>query len=297
MSERPNDNPLLGVALVMAAVFLFALTDILVKSLTDRFSPAFIQAMRYIVNLALVFLFMFPRHGARLWHTKRTGLVLLRGLVLGVASLTMAMALRVLPVGEAVAIVYLAPFAVMLLSGPLLAEKVRPAAWFGATLAFSGVLLVMRPGGGLDPVGVTFAVINAALSTAYHLMTRILTRTESTMAMLFHVALTGGAVLCVMAIPTIPTEMPEWRDLLAFLALGGFATGGHFLFTIAYRIASPSLLAPVNYVQIVWAALLSWVFFNHVPDPLSLSGMGMVLLAGMGLALLARRPRNPVMRG
>lgn len=293
MTENSDGNPLLGVAIVTSAVFLFACTDTVVKYLSPHYPAAFIQAMRYLVNVGLLVIFILPRHGARLWRTNRTKLVLLRGVVLGLASLTMGLALKVMPVGEAVSIVYLSPFAVMLLSGPLLGEKVKPAAWFGAVFAFSGVLLVMRPGGGLDPWGVGFALINAGFSTAYHLLTRILTRTETTISLMFHVAVIGGAILWVIAWPTIPAEMPPARDLALFVLVGGLATGGHFLFTAAYRVASPAVLAPVHYVQIMWSALLGWAVFGHMPDPFSLMGMAMVLGAGMAVALAIGRPRRP----
>ena len=67
----------------------------------------------------------------------------------------------------------------MLLSVPVLGERVRPLAWLWAGLGFAGVLLIRRPGSGLDPLGVVFALTNAALATAYHLLTRKLAGTES----------------------------------------------------------------------------------------------------------------------
>ena len=76
-------------------------------------------------------------------------LVFLRGLCLALASLTMGLALRLMPVGETVAIVYLSPFAVMLLAIPLLGERVGPLGWTCAAVGFLGVLLIVRPGGGL----------------------------------------------------------------------------------------------------------------------------------------------------
>ena len=56
------------------------------------------------------------------------------------------------------------------------------AGWIGAAAGFAGVLLIVRPGSGLAPLGVTFALVNAACATAYHLLTRVLARTETTVA-------------------------------------------------------------------------------------------------------------------
>lgn len=289
MDKTAGGSALKGVLFVMSAVFLFATGDTLTKYLVERYPISVVQTGRYLVNLALLMVIMMPRHGIALWHAQRKGWVVTRGIILALASLTMGLALQRMPVGETVAIIYLGPILVMLLSGPILQEKVHPAAWFGVVLAFGGVLLVMRPGGGLDTWGVIFALLNAALTTAYHLMTRVLARTESTMSMLFHVAIAGLVIFCVMAVPSFPTRLPPLPDLGLIAALGVVATAGHFLFTMAYRQAPPALLAPVNYMHLVWAGLLGWLTFGHLPDPLSLLGMGMVLAAGVAVAVRAGR--------
>jgi drug/metabolite transporter (DMT)-like permease len=120
-----------GVALVVAATFLFALADTLGKQLAALYATSLILAARYSVNLALVATVMAPRHGAALWRTRRTGLVILRGLCLALASITMLLALRVMPVAETVAIIYITPVLLMLASGPVLGEKVSLAGWTG----------------------------------------------------------------------------------------------------------------------------------------------------------------------
>lgn len=293
-SPAPSLRPLRGVALVVGATFLFALSDLIGKHLMMRYPVPVVQAGRYLVNVLLLLAIMAPRHGTALWATHRTGLVTLRALFLAAASLTMGLALQRMPLGETVAIIYLAPFMVMLLAGPVLKERVSVAGWIGALVAFAGVLLVVRPGTGLDPLGVVFAITNAALGTGYHLLTRVLTRTESTMAMLFHVALTGLGVFAVLAVPNLAGFAPSAPDVALILILGALATAGHFLFTAAYREAPASLLAPVNYLHLVWATLLGWAAYAHIPDHLSLIGIALVVLAGVAVAVRARqKPVTP----
>ncbi|ESW60619.1 MAG: permease [Rhodobacter sp. CACIA14H1] len=289
IASARTGRPLVGVALVVGATFLFALGDTVAKLLVADHPVAVVQAGRYLVNLVLLAALLGPRHGRRLWRTERTGLVVLRALLLAAASLTMGLALQRMPVGETVAIIYLAPFLVMLLAGPLLGERVGGTSWIAAMLAFGGVLLVVRPGTGLDTLGVMFALVNAGFGAGYHLLTRVLARTETMMSMLFHVALTGSVVFAVMAAPDLPAltlTAVEW-GLVALL--GVLATAGHFLFTAAYREAQASYLAPVNYLHIVWATALGWAVFAHAPDGVTLAGIALVLVAGTAAALLPRR--------
>lgn len=138
MDKTAGGSALKGVLFVMTAVFLFAVADTMNKYLVERYPIGFVQAGRYLVNVALLLLIMAPRHGADLWRTQRTAWVVARGIVLALATLTMSMALQLMPVGETVAIIYLAPILVMLLSGPLLHEKVHPAAWLARFWLLAG---------------------------------------------------------------------------------------------------------------------------------------------------------------
>lgn len=280
-----HDRPLVGIALVAATVLFFALADVLTKHLTMLYPVPLVIAVRYLASLAILCALVWPRLGARLWQTERTALVLVRGGVLTLASLTMGLALRLMPVGETIAIMYLSPFAVMLLAIPLLGERVTWLGWALAGLGFAGVLLILRPGAGLDPVGVAFALANAGCATAFHLLTRVLSRTERAVAMLFHVTLVGAVAFSLAAIPSLSGPLPPPGDIGLMALLGVLATTGHFLFTIAYGLAPASVIAPVNYMHLVWAGLLGWLVFSHVPDPYSIAGMGLVAASGVALAL------------
>ena len=280
-------KPLNGILLVVLATLAFAASDIVTKQQTMRHPVSVVVAVRYLVNLGLLSVLLGPRLGSGLWRTHRWGLVLLRGLALAMSSLTMGLALRLMPVGETVAIIYLAPFAVMLLAIPLLGEKVSPVGWACVALGFLGVLLVVRPSSGLDPLGVTFALINVGFSCAYHLLTRFLVRSESTIAMLYQTALVGSAVFSLLALGSLDGLAVSRADTAMMALLGALATLGHFLFTAAYREAPASLLAPVNYLHLFWAGGLGWLIFGHLPDGWSLAGMGLVCASGVVVAMWA----------
>ncbi|MCB1397109.1 MAG: DMT family transporter [Rhodobacter sp.] len=280
-------RPVLGIALAVTSVALFAMGDTITKSLAMRHPVEQIGVVRFAVGLVLLLVFVAPRLGARLWRVERLWLVLLRGFLLAVMTLIIGYALRLLPVGETIAIMYLAPFAVMALAVPLLGESVPRIGWFLAALGFAGVLTIVRPGTALNPQGVTLALILAAGNTAFHLITRVLSRTETAIALLFHVTVVGLVVFAVAAVPTLDEPLPGLVDLGLMAFLGVIFTVGHFLFGFAYREAPASLIAPANYLHFVWATLMGWVAFGHVPDGLTAVGMAMILVSGMAIALMA----------
>ena len=286
---HPEGNPLKGVALVVLAVLLFAMADTLGKHLALLYPVTMVLAVRYTVNLGLVSLTMLPRHGRALWHTNRTGLVVLRGVCLAFGSVSMLVALQVMPLAETVAIIYITPLLVMIAGAALLRETVSLAGWVAAAIGFAGVLLIVRPGSGLDGLGVALSLFNAACATGYHLLTRVLARTETTMALVFHTALVGAVsfvtLMLVLGTETLPTAF----DFATMLALGGLATAGHLIFTLAYREAPASTLAPINYMHIAFATVLGWLVFSQLPDALGFTGMALIAVAGLMAAWRASR--------
>lgn len=284
-------NPMKGILLVSLAVLFFALGDVISKHLTMLYSVPLVMSLRYAVNLGLLTSVLGPRGG--MIRTRRTGLVMLRAISLTMGSLTMGLALRYMPVGETVAIVYLSPFFVMLAAIPLLGERARLLGWIGAGLGFLGVLLIIRPSAGLNSFGVALSLINACCAASYHILSRVLAKTETMAAMLFHTAWVGLVAFLMMIAVTGVGPMPQGLDWVLLLALGVLSTVGHFLFTAAYREAPASILAPINYMHLVWAAILGWIFFGHSPDGITILGMAMVAVAGAGIALHAHFRPDP----
>ena len=137
MQTKPDlQRPLRGVVLILAAVFVFAAMDTTGKYLAGKYPVPLFAAARYVVNLLLITAVFAPTHGATIVKTQKTSLVILRGAALAVSSLCAGFALKYMPVAETVAIIYLAPFGVLLLSGPLLKEPVRLSGWVARRLVF-----------------------------------------------------------------------------------------------------------------------------------------------------------------
>jgi len=284
----PPHHPLRGVLLFLFGVFLFACMDTTTKYLAARYEAPLVVGARYVVHCLLMALLLAPTQGRKLVQTRRTGLVLVRAACLASASLLMALALQRMPVAEATAVLFLSPMLVVLAAGPLLHEKVGLIGWAAAIVGFVGVLLIARPGGGLDPVGTALALSAAAATMGYQLLSRLLATTEHTLALLFYTALVG-AVAFGGSLPWFwPEQTPPLLHLLLFLSTGILGGVGHFLFTAAHRDAPASALAPLQYAQLLWAGLLGWVVFAHVPDRLGIVGMGLVAAAGAAVAVKSR---------
>jgi drug/metabolite transporter (DMT)-like permease len=281
-------QPLRGVLLVAGALLLFAGMDTTTKYLATAYNVPLVVAVRFIVHLVLMLAILGPSQGRRLVETRRTGLVLLRAACLVGASLCAALAFRRMPVAETTAIVFLSPMLVVV-AAPLLGERSGPLGWAAAVGGFVGVLMIARPGAGLETTGVLCALGAATLTTLYQLLSRLLAGSERTIPLLFHVALVGSVSFGILLPWTLHGPPPTALQVALFLGIGVVGGLGHFLFTAAYRHASASVLAPIGYLQLLWAGLLGWLVFGHVPDRVSVLGMAVVVGAGVLIALQSRR--------
>ena len=286
------NRPLLGVLFIAAATLLFATNDTANKLLVADYNVPLVAAIRYIVHALLMLALLGPSKGREMVKTTRTGLVVVRSLCLVIATFFAGLALQRMPVAETVSIIYLSPIIVVLLARPLLGETIGAMGWIAAFAGFAGVLLIVRPGGGLDLLGVGYVLCNVVVTVAYYLLSRVLARTEKTLALLFYSAL-GGAICFGIALPwTLYGVAPTLLQIALFLSMGITAGLGHYCFTAAHRFAPSSVLAPINYLHLVWAGLLGWLVFGHVPEALTIAGMAIVASAGVAVALRSTLKRD-----
>ena len=277
-----------GVLLFMLGVLMFSCMDSTTKYLVAHYEAPFVVAIRYIVNCLLMVIFLTPSQGKALVRTQRTGLVLVRAACLASASIFVALAFKRMPVAEATGILFLSPLLVVLVSGPLLGEKVGLFGWLAAVGGFAGILLIAHPGSGMDFLGTIFALCAVVATGCYQLLSRVLASTEKTIPMLFYTALVGSIVFGLFLPWSWGGPAPTPLQVLLFLATGVLGGLGHFLYTAAHREAPASLLAPMMYIQLVWAGLLGWIVFDHVPEGTAILGMCIVAASGLMVALKSR---------
>ena len=283
-------HPFHGVLLMLLALFFFAALDATAKHLVLTFALPLLVWARFTLHCLLMVVFLAPSMRGKLLATKRPLIQVIRALLLLGVSLFALAALRLMPLAETTAILYVTPLLVVLLSGPFLGERVSLRRWASVATGFAGALLIARPGGALSGLGILFSLAAALCYSVYQIQTRQLSSTESAVTMLFYTALTGTVAMS-LALPWFwsgPMPSPEQALLIASLGISGGA--GHFLLSRAFRHTPASTLSPLMYVQLIWATLLGWQLFGQFPDRLSI--LGMLAIAGSGLSIALSESRR-----
>jgi drug/metabolite transporter (DMT)-like permease len=296
---RPHFHiPVAAVLLIVGAVLCFSLLDACVKYLAQRYPVPLLVWARYGLQAVATVVWLAPKMGMDLVRTPQLGLQLVRGAVLLASSLCFFSALKFLPLADATAINYMTPIVVILLSVAVLKERMTPSRWAFVAVGFFGMLLIVRPGASILRGAALLGLGAASFYATYQLLTRKLAA-EDPRVTLFYPALCG-AVLMTIVLPFLDHggAMP-WMHMALVALTGALGTLGHFLFILAFQRAPASALTPFTYMQIVWATLLGWIFFDNFPDGFTL--MGIAIIGGSGLLLawherrkaLAALPEEP----
>lgn len=278
-----------GVAMMMVAVFMFSSMDTLAKLALRSYPLGPLIWARYFIHLLFMIVLLGPRMGIGLVRTRRPGLQLVRGVLLVGSTAFFYLSLKFLPLAEAAAISFVGPVLVTVLSGPMLGERVTRRQWVAVWLGFLGVLIIIRPGGGVFTAAAVFPLCTALCFSLYQIATRKLAGRENPFTTLFFTALVGTA-LTSAALP-LSWQSPTPGQAGLMVAIGTLGGLGHFLLIRAVEHVSPMALAPFVYTQLVWATLLAWIAFREFPDGVSLGGMAIIVCAGL-LAVNWRRLRG-----
>lgn len=289
---------MLGIALLVLAMWTLSCLDATGKWVMAAGVPLLVLSwVRYAVHLVLVLLGVVPIKGWGIVRSRRPGAQVLRGVAMLAATLMFFTTLGYLPQAEATSINFLAPLMVLALAPWLLKEPPRLSRWVAAAVAFAGVLIVIRPSGGLHPVGVVCGLLTACCMAAQYLATRRVAVDDPFTSLIWSGAM--GTVCLTLALPFfLSAAWPvlqglsglQWALLLSTGASGAL---GHLLQIGAYRHAGASTLAPFFYLQILSATTMGWLVWGHFPDALTWLGIAIICASGVTIGWLEwRRSRS-----
>ncbi|MBO6639941.1 MAG: DMT family transporter [Roseitalea sp.] len=277
--------------LAVGGALLLPAMDAVAKLLgqTGAMSPAQVTFFRFAIQAVFCLVWLLAAGGIVALRSNRFGINFVRGVLLGAASLFFFTALKYMPLADAIAVFFVEPLILTLLSFIVLRE---PAGWrrvAAVIVGFGGALVVIQPSYAvLGPVSL-LPLGAATLFATYLILNRIAGRNDGAMVMQFVSGLGGMAIVAVaMAVGTVagiddlavtPTaDLTVWALVLL---MGMIGLLGHHLFVRAFQMAPASLLAPLQYIEIISAALFGFLLFSEFPTPTKWLGIGIIIASGL----------------
>ncbi|WP_374368776.1 DMT family transporter [Dongia sp.] len=285
-------RPLFGIVLMLAAMAILPFLDVVAKHLGQTGVPVIqIVWARLFFGMLLTLPFALKIGGLKGVVPDPFWMHTLRGLFLCGATFFFFWGLKFLPIADTLAIFFVQPLIVTMLSPVMLGEKVGIRRWVAVVVGFIGTLIIIRPGFQEFNPGMLMALAAGTSLAIYMLLTRKISGRANPMVTTFHTNIVG-AVLTGIAVLFFwqPLTLEQW---LMFPLLGLIATIGHSLIVKAYDHAEASLLAPFAYAEMIMAVVAGWYFFGDFPDRWTFVGVGILIACALYISYRERIRKLP----
>ncbi len=290
------DRVPLGVMMMLAFCAIAPLIDVASKFAVQSVTVTQVTFFRMVFQAVLMAPVVLVMRQSLQLSRRMRGLLALRALMLMGSTYAFVGALQVMPIADALAIVFVEPFILLALGFFLFGDQVGPRRISASVVGFMGAMLVIQPNFAAFGVVALYPLATALFFALYMLLTRRITREVAPEAMQFHTAWLGTAIMLpVLAlghgagIEPLTLSNPSAAVWGQLFGVGAAATVSHGAITYALRFAPSATLAPLHYLEIVTAVLFGWLFFGDWPNTLSWTGIGVIVASGL---YIIARERN-----
>ena len=258
-----------GIVWVALSGLLYALLNVFTL-LPELGLNSYVMAfLLYFFGATFLLPIVFRVGVAGILHTDRPGLHVLRGALHTAGMMLWFVALPITPLAEITALGFTVPIFVTIGAAVLLAEEVRLRRWIAVLIGIAGAMIIIRPGFGEvgfgeAGLGALCVLVSTPFFAASNLISKALARTDSanTIVVWQHVVI----VTCAAPFAIWFWEMPEWNEVLWFLAAGLCGTLGHLCLQRGYQLADITLLQPIGFLALLWNTMFGFLLFDQRPD-------------------------------
>jgi drug/metabolite transporter (DMT)-like permease len=291
-----QNRTLLGIGLMLAFCVLAPLLDTASKLATETIPVGQITAARFFVQGALMVpVALLMGYSWRLGR-RDAGLLLARAVFLLASTYGFVAGVQVMPIADALAIVFVEPFIVLILGYLIFGDHIGPRRIIASIVGFMGALFVIQPSLTAFGLVALFPLLSAFCFAAYILITRAMAGSVPPVMQQLHTSIAGSLIcLPIIAIadvthwPTLDPVMPQGLAWLWLFGVGFWAAVSHMCMTMALKYSPASTLAPIQYLEILPAILLGYLVFGDFPN--TLTWIGIAIIVGSGLYIIHREQR------
>jgi drug/metabolite transporter (DMT)-like permease len=282
-----------GIAIMVIGVALLTANDAVSKYLTQSHPVGQVICLRQAATLLVIVPYVMAVTGWGALRVVSWPAQFTRGLLFVANAALIVLALSLLPLATVITIMFASPIITAAISMPMLAERVGRSRWIAVLGGFAGVLIVLRPGAADFEWALLIAVAASVANSLRDVVTRLLSRTETSIAILFWSTLivsAAGALTAPFGWEPVTGEAALW-----FVVAGIFNASAHFLLIEALRLGEAAVVTPVRYTSLIWATIIGYAVWSELPDAWVIAGSGVIIASGLGL-ICSSRESSPARR-
>ncbi len=291
-----QNNPRLGILLMIATTFVFAIMDAMSRHLAGEYNVMMVMMIRYWFFAAFVIVLARMKYGSvrKVAKTSQPVLQFFRGVLLAFEILLTVQSFVYLGLIETHAIFASYPLMIAALSGPVLGEAVGWRRWAAVGAGFIGMLIILQPGFRVFSPTALIPLSAALMFALYGLLTRYVARKDSANTSFFWTGIGGVAVMSLVGpFYWVPMSGADWAMMLALSIASAF---GHFLLIKCYEVAEASIVQPFAFLQLVFVSVLGITLFDETLRLSTALGAGVIVSAGIYTLWRARVNKAKALR-
>ncbi len=282
-------QPLKGIAFKITAIALFSVMAALIKATADDVPAGEAVFFRSFFAMFVILGWLIQRGEMPQGLRVKNGMGHVWRGVIGTTAMAMNFAaLGLLPLPEVTAIGFATPLMIVIFAAMFLGEEVRAFRLTAVGIGLIGVTVVLWPrltifdedqASAMATVGVMLVLGSAVFAALAQIHIRRLVQTDQTSAIVFYFSLTASC-LSLLTIP-FGWVVPTWEQAAMLVGAGLIGGLAQIMLTSSYRFAPASVVAPFDYIAILFSILIGYVWFSEVPTPQMLMGSAIVIAAGI----------------
>ena len=271
-----------GILFAVAAYFSFSILDAFQKTAVINHSIFQLLFIKYIFTLLLSCSEAKRKRNYKFWQSNNMKLQVLRSFFSIIESGCFVLAFRYLSLADVHSVGSLAPVIIVALSALILKENVSPKTWIAIFVGFLGVLIILRPGLSIFDIKSLLPLMAAFFLGLYQVVTRKVSKNDSTETSLFYTSLIGFIAMSILAF--VYWQPLTLNSYFLFTGIGIFFSMGIYFQIIALSKARASIIQPFHYTLIFWAIILGYLVYDDLPDIPTI--VGAIIIAASGTYVL-----------
>ncbi len=296
-----KDPTLRGIALMIAFCVLAPLLDTASKLATTTIPVGQITAARFVVQGALMVPVVLAMGLSWRVSLRLGALLTARSVFLILSTYTFVAAVTVMPIADALAIVFVEPFILLILGHLIFGDPVGARRILASIVGFAGALAVIQPSIAAFGWVALYPLATAFLFAAYMLITRAISSQMHPVTQQLHTSIAGSLIcLPVMfwadgsGVASLDPVLPQGWAWAWLFGVGFWAAASHMCMTLALKHAPAATLAPIHYLEIVTAVVLGYLVFGDFPNWLTWVGIAVIVSSGLYIILHERQTAGQV---
>ena len=281
-----------GMLLMVGGMAILPMLDACAKWLGQSLPASEVSAGRFLIQMSLLTP-LFYLMGYRLRLASFSLYEAARGFCLAMATWLFFVALKSLPMAEAISIFFIEPMILTILAALILGERIRIRRIIAIITGFMGAVIVIQPSFDIFGWPALLPLGTAFFFALYMIITRVVAQAkhpiEAQISMSFFALITIFILAGIndyTAMEAGGWRMPTALECGVLCILGLVATTGHLMVVFALQRADAGLLAPFQYLEVVTASLLGYLIFGDIPSQTTI--FGVTIIIGSGLYLIHR---------